>query len=981
MTDVDKIVPDDDGLVVDHNSQDCLHNGTDEAVVDEDKREQQSSTDCKLETSKSNNNKAVIDSNDKIARASKNYEDEDEDEDGNKQEIVSEHLESPKGDEAVDRPLEGSLQSDNDSNATDTTDSESISDSESEIEEPRLKYSRIVQLPTLIYSKDALSTCLITDSLFVFATHSGMLHLTKSDFTPIRSLRAHRASILSLSTDGHYLASASMDGTVVIGSITDEKEITASDFHRPLNAVSLDPNYKTTKAFVSGGMAGNVVYSERNWLGRRIDTNLYQGDNAIVAIYWIGNLVIWMSDEGISVCSAFSKSVLLTIARHDNSPRADLYTPRISVPETNLIYISWVNEIWVLKVSSQSKKSGTSALFPSAASIRSLPNDDAVEVISHLQLDWHISGIAPYDQDTIMLLCFPTHSSEQHPRPELKLIDKEFGEELYDDELSLKEYDRLGVNDYCLGYHALTGRYFLLSARDSVVAVKRDLNDRIQWLQEHELYREAWALAEKILEPLERLDIGIKYLDQLLQLDKWSNAGYFLSQLLDSQTGLSLDVLKQEWEKWGYIFIKSGHMKYLADNLPLDLELSLDRKLYDSVLLDCLEHDHLKLGELLNKWSVKLFSDFMIKTQLEDEISDDPTLLDLRKCLAKLYLATGEPSHAVNHLLHLSDPSVLEVISKFHLLPYVEKEIGNVLTVGIKDSVDKAPIDVIRERTHCAITMVVDGRHELVPHQVINALNQESPRLDVISFLYLEELTQKDPFAARGFADLQLKLSAQFDRPKLLGFLKRNNYNLNSAVQLCEKLDYVQELVYLLGKVGQNDRALKLIIERLGDPAQAIEFAKEQNDKELWDELLNYSMERPLFIKALLIQSGTGAIDPMIIFQKMPSGMQISQFKDILIKLFIDKEVSLSLIQATFSIIENETRALSSDLRQSRLKGDMVDFESDHSELDLMESVVIMPTGDFKNESQLIGYENVRKRDYTTFGDKIRHLYYILSKL
>lgn len=858
---------------------------------------------------------------------------------------------------------------------------ESESDAESDIEEPRLKYSRISSLPKSLFSKDALSTVLITEMLFVFATHSGVLHLTKPDFAPIRSFRAHRASILSLSTDGHYLASASMDGTVVIGSITDEKDITASDFHRPLNAVALDPNYKTSKIYVSGGMAGNVVYSERNWLGRRSDTNLHEGQDPIVSIHWIGNLIIWMSDQGITVYSALSRSTLLSIPRQENSPRADLYTPRICLPESNLICISWVNQVWTLRVSSKPKRTTTTALIQSAASIRSLPNDDTVEILSHLQLDCHISGIAPYDHDTIMILCFAMSSKERHPRPELKLIDREFGEELYADELSFKEYDRLGVNDYHLGFHVMSGRYFLLSARDSIVAVKRDLNDRLSWLQERDFFKEAWALAEKLLPPPDRFRIGLKHLDQLVEGDQWDDAGYFLAQLLSPLTGLGPQLIKEEWDKWGWIFVNAKHTESLASYLPLDPELGVDHALYDSVLLYSLENDRFKLKSLLEKWNIKLFNSDMIKNQLEDEISDDPAQSDFRRLVANLYLVTGDPSHAVNHLLYLSDPSVVDIIAQFHLLPFVEKYIGDILTVGIKDTLGSAPVDIIREETRAAIKLVVDGRHELIPSKVVQRLNEQSPRLDVMNFLYLEELNEQDPFAAEGFADLELRLFAEFDRPQLFNFLKKSNYNLSLAVQVCEQRDYIPELVYLLGKVGQNDRALKLIIERIGDPVQAIAFAKEQNDKDLWNDLLEYSMDKPLFIKELLIQSGSGAIDPLIIFQRIPSGMEISSLKEILVMLFIDKEISLSLIQAAFNIIESEARDLSHELRSFRLKGDPIDFEKVPNDLDLTKPVILMPTGDLKTENDLVGDDRIWRGTFRNFGDKIRHLYYILSQV
>lgn len=69
-------------------------------------------------------------------------------------------------------------------------------------------------------------------------------------------------------------------------------------------------------------------------------------------------------------------------------------------------------------------------------------------------------------------------------------------------------------------------------------------------------------------------------------------------------------------------------------------------------------------------------------------------------------------------------------------------------------------------------------------------------------------------------------------------------------------------MVFLLGRMGNNRQALTLIIERLGDVnrvsckflhlfsmvligAQAIDFAKEQNDDDLWEDLLRYSETRP----------------------------------------------------------------------------------------------------------------------------------------
>jgi hypothetical protein len=65
------------------------------------------------------------------------------------------------------------------------------------------------------------------------------------------------------------------------------------------------------------------------------------------------------------------------------------------------------------------------------------------------------------------------------------------------------------------------------------------------------------------------------------------------------------------------------------------------------------------------------------------------------------------------------------------------------------------------------------------------------------------------------------------------------------AYHICEKRDLVPEMVFILGRMGNNKKALMLIINRLGDVQRAIDFAKEQKDDDLWEDLLTYSMDKP----------------------------------------------------------------------------------------------------------------------------------------
>lgn len=924
----------------------------------------------------------------------------DEDHEENKEEhtlpVDEEHKEEEEEEEETSEPAETSSGEEEDDDDDDDDD---------EIEEPKLKYSRLTDhLPPTIFSNDALSTCLITETFFAFATHSGVLHITDTQLKLIRSLRAHNASILSLSTDGYYLASASMDGTVVIGSISDPKDVTVANFYRPVQSVALDPNYRSTKAFISGGMSGNVIYSEKSWLGRRTDTVLSEGEDPVISVHWMDSIVLWMNDSGITVYSRPTMSVLKTIPKPSYAPRADLYKPRVSFPESNRIFIAWADTIWTLKVTMEKPKM-VASFIPSSSSVKSLASEPKVEIESVRTVNWLIGGIAPFGHDTLMMLGYFPPSTDSSlskpsaPPPELKLYDLESGEEVYADVLSLRGYERLGVNDYHLGqYTPVNGggsKYYVLSARDAVLAEKRDLNDRLQWLLSHKMYEEAWSMSENILGAVERKDVGIKWVESLVAKEKWADAAMTLSMIL-SKSQIPIDVVRQDWETWGWIFVKANQHSNLSSVLPKSLDLRIDHSIYDSILIYFCERNREKLLHYLKQWPVDLYDSAMIKRQLEDYLHDGVEDVHdnsrIRRALVTLYVSTDDPAAAVPHLLNLKDVAVLDLIAQYHLLPSLVEELPQILTVMLgENELTSAPVEIIRTKTQPAVKLAVEGRHEVVPETVIDQLQQDK-NLDVVTFLYLERLNEVDSFFSQGFGDLQVKLYAEFDRPKLLGFIQKNsNYNLELAVQICENNDYITELVYLLGMVGQNKRALRLIIDKLQDPSEAVNFAKAQKDKELWADLINYSMEKPLFIR-MLLEKGIGSVDAVNIIKRIPEMMEIPELKKVLIDIFHQKESSLSISQGVFDIIQSEARTYSDDLRSKRHRGDLIDTSTDDS-LDLSIPWVITPDdqqGIVKTEKDLLGtyYRKERwpsnSRGTTpswSVKHKIEHLAYILSAL
>jgi len=156
--------------------------------------------------------------------------------------------------------------------------------------------------------------------------------------------------------------------------------------------------------------------------------------------------------------------------------------------------------------------------------------------------------------------------------------------------------------------------------------------------------------------------------------------------------------------------------------------------------------------------------------------------------------------------------------------------------------------------------------------------------------------------------------------------------NSIQATQECEERDYIPELVYLYSKTGQTKRALYLIIDRLADVSQAIAFAKEQDDPDLWEDLLNYSMDKPRFIRGLLEEVGT-AINPITLVRRIPEGLEIEGLS----RMIKEYEIQHSISYGVAKVLRGEVAMVQNSLRSGQRKGvkfDVVHKSDDHLDLE-----------------------------------------------
>lgn len=550
-------------------------------------------------------------------------------------------------------------------------------------------------------------------------------------------------------------------------------------------------------------------------------------------------------------------------------------------------------------------------------------------------------------------------------------------------------------------------KIFIYSPYDCIVALKRDLADRLQWLCKMGHYQQAWDLLDQHPEAVdsntepsevsspttpsksgsfiaglakptnslaeffadggsisspskndntnsvaekEKRRIGELWLQQLISRKDWTNAGEVTSKVLNTSS---------RWEHWTSVFIRNNNFDEISFHVPtFEVTPPLSSHIYEIILGHYVSSDRARFKELVDLWPATLFDASSVITAAEDQLRDaiatpkeSKDWRILQECLAKLFLATGQPSEALRCYIHLQDAdTALALIKDQHLLIAVADDIPGLILLRVSHSqLENASTSELEDLTAEPIALLVDEAHHgtVQPGEVVSQLQKSS--LSLFLFFYLRALwlgrgmtSSTDPestfkvghsaatttlvadegkLLVEQFADTAVNLFANYDRNLLMDFLQTSTaYTFDTAVRVCEGKHYISELVYLLGKTGQVKKALFLIIDELKDVIQAISFAKQQDDPDLWDDLLDYSMSRPKFIQGLLAEIGT-AIDPIKLVKRIPSGLEIEGLRDGLKKMVREYDLQDSISMGVAKVLEGEVAVGMEALRKGRRKG------------------------------------------------------------
>ncbi|KAJ1962828.1 Vacuolar protein sorting-associated protein 41 [Dispira parvispora] len=874
------------------------------------------------------------------------------------------------------------------------------SDLNEDEDEPLLKYKRIVssgQPEDLLY-QDTASCIAVGEKLVAVGTHGGTISIHDLEGNSIRSWAAHGATVnaLSLDRDEEFIGSASDDGQVMVHSLVSD-ERTSYRFLRPMKCIALHPTYRLNPArpFVAGGMAGDLILSERGWLGKR-DTVLHSGEGPVFNVQWCDTFIAWACDTGVKIYDTKSQRRITSISRAKSSPHPEFYPCQLFWKDSRTLFIGWADSVKVVLIKERSAHEqalGAPALY--------------AEITAMFQLDAVVCGLAPFRGDLLVL----AYDEEQMMMddscpddtyqartlaepPTLRVINYQ-AEEVACDLLTVHGYELYQAHDYRVGALPILGTegpddrwFYIMSPKDIICAKPRDWRDRMEWMLERQRYGEALEILQAEEKcptgpPLETgliTSVGEAYLEHLLAAGDYAKAGKICSQVLRDDAAL--------WEKWVFTFAELNQLQVVSSILPTESP-RLSNTVYEMVLAFWLTKDLRHLTATVRTWPPELYNIPSVITAVEDQLQhvthkleqpaaspttlskDDRRIPDsidsshplpweekqklLMETLVVLYTHQGRADKVIEYSLRLYKPGILDTvvsrkwISELRhmavlLLDY-DQYFSRTLSPSAEDDspslsvLSQAPGVQLLVRNYVAIppqTVVGQLRRHLYHlHVYLHALylvdsrgRPRSTRPDSQTSAYgsLVTASAENSHILLGapFHDLQVELYAEYDYTYLLRFLRSSSsYRLEHAFRVCEARDMVPEMVYLLGRMGDSHQALQLILRRLHDVPRAIEFAREQNDPDLWEELLHYAQDQPEFVTGLLEQAST-YVDPVRVLKSMKPHLEVPDMKRTVIHILLDLQLQVSLRRGCEKILGADCIRFSDQLRRAQRLGTTV---------------------------------------------------------
>jgi len=780
--------------------------------------------------------------------------------------------------------MENSLNKDDDKRTETGSDTEEI--------EPKLKYYRVRCDLKSILTQDAVSCLAVHTKFMCIGTQWGLVYLLDHQGNRIetKKLRVHTVAVncISIDANGDYIASCSDDGKVYINGLyssTNDHDIAVG---RLVRSVAIDPNYHKSgsgRRFLIGDE--RLVLYEKTFFSRLKMTVLCEvsHEGGVKTIKWSpeGNLVAWATHIGFRIFDIAAKTSLGLI-KWSRSTVIDLKC-NFCWKDKSTLLVGWADTVRVCAIKEK--------LSPQPTDISGF----LVQLIYTFQTDFYVCGVGPLG-DLLVVLGYQKEGPPE--RPQLHVIEPSTEEykDICSDTLSLRCYQEFVCTQYSLECLVEENRFVIVSPKDIAVAYPYDADDRIDWLIVHCKYDKALEAVSCENVSFARhtvLSVGQSYLDYLLSQKEYNAAAQLCHKIL----GNNIHLWIKEFQK----FARVNQLRALSKYLPLVNDFPY---LYDKVLLEYLKTDVEGFLDLIKEWPSNLYNvPFIQNAVLEQALTDQKSNLTLLESLAILYSHSGKHDKALAMYIKIQNKGVFELIRKYSLFKTAQEMPEGLMDLDAEQS----------------IAVMLDLKNKEIDHETVTKKLEFNRKY---LYLYLDALDRKFPKVAHKYHGQLVGLYADFASDKLLKFLqKSDHYPIQEALDICQKRRFHEERAYLLELIGNTKEALALITTVLGNAEKALDFCKKHDDRDLWEDLINFSLSRPSVITFLLNRIGT-YIDPRILVEKIEPGKNVPGLKAALVKMMQDYNLQVSIHEGCKQILVSDYYDLHHHLVTTQQKGMLI---------------------------------------------------------
>lgn len=743
-------------------------------------------------------------------------------------------------------------------------------------EEPKLKYDRMENDLLNILLKDAVSCICVHTKFICIGTRWGVIHLLDHEGNIVAisqdgktEFQAHTIAVNQISVDqnGDYIASCSDDGKVVVYGLYSNDNTHNLNLGRAVKSVALDPCYFKSgsgRRFLTGDH--RLTLYEKSFLNRIRTTVLHECKGNVQAMSWQDRFVAWASEVGVRVYDLVAKCSLGLIQWEKNPNRSiEDYRCNLlwSAPKT--LMIGWVDTIRICVIRKRSQIE---------LQTRDV-TEYLVDPIYTYQIDYFIGGLGPLD-DLLVLLAVPKECDPKTGKSQMPVLivanykGCEFCEISWET-LDIRGYQEYNCNDYHLDMLIEENRFFIVSPKDIIIASPYDIDDRVTWLTQHRRFEKAIAVLEEVGGKTSKhsvMTVGVQYLDHLLSEHLYQEAAILCARIFkNDKVLLENQILK---------FAGVKQLRTISPYVPKTPEQALSPYIYELILFEYLEVDSRGFLKIIKEWNPTLYkTSVVINKVIEHLLNTEVDTNVYLETLALLYCHQKQYDKALTTFLTLQHKDVFKLITDHEIYNIIQDKILDLMTLDCDQAISillnntKIPVEVVEQQL---------ANHEEYLYKYLDAYSKMEPN-------------------GRYHGKL-VRLYAKYNKEKLLPFLRcSDNYPIQEALDVCQANNFFPEMVFLLARIGNTKEALQIIIEQLNDINQAITFCQEQNDMELWIDLIQQTVDKPEYVTLLLKRIGN-YVDPRMLIQNIKPGCEIKDLKECLAKMMCDYHLQLSVQEA-----------------------------------------------------------------------------------